>query len=335
MKKLIALLLALTMVLSMAACGAKNDDSSTKPQGSQPQGSVPQGNADVTPKVDADSLGGKLWNAFKAADLSASAEDVANALVTSDFIPFMGFAMTVEEGTLMGFDSYEVKGFAEGAAFAPGIGSIPFIGYIFKLADGADVSAFINKLTSNCNPRWNVCTEADQTVAGSIGNTVLFVMCPASFEDEGGDQGDDFGEPETIRPTVEAGTFGEQLWDAFLLNATGMVGEKAVSVAFWLVQEPCVADMMMDSVEVEQGLLTGFDNYEVKGFTDAAMFAPMIGSIPFVAYIFNLPQDADVQGFMNELSANCNRRWNICTEADQTVVGAYGNMVFFAMCPAA
>ena len=33
------------------------------------------------------------------------------------------------------------------------------------------------------------------------------------------------------------------------------------------------------AMEIEPGLLAGFDNYEVKGFKSGAVFMPMIGSI--------------------------------------------------------
>ena len=79
--------------------------------------------------------------------------------------------------------------------------------------------------------------------------------------------------------------------------------------------------------------LNGFDNYEVTDFKSGAMFGPMMGSVPFVGYIFELEEGADVENFMTGLSENCNPAWNVCVDADQTVVGAYNNMVFFLMCP--
>ena len=73
------------------------------------------------------------------------------------------------------------------------IGTIPFMGYIFQLADGADVAAFMKTLKDNANLRWNICTSADEMVCDNVGNTVFFLMCPTSFEtpDNMGDMGDD------------------------------------------------------------------------------------------------------------------------------------------------
>ena len=343
MKKLIALLLVLTMALSMAACGSKNDETTqgNKPtEGSQPtQGSQPtEGNepsqpvsGDVTPDVDAATWGGELWAAFEAAQAanpSATAEEIAAALAADPSIPFFPMSMAVEPGYLAGFDN-EVKGFEKGAMFGPMIGSIAFVGYVFDLAEGADVAAFINGLLADCNLRWNVCVAADQAVAGSKGNRVFFVMCPTTHGEP--DEGNGSTEAEVIEPNAAEGTLGATLWNAFLGIAADMAGSTADEMAFWLVQEPEISGFM--NMPVEEGLLSGFDNYEVKGFENGAIFAPMIGSIPFVGYIFNLAEGADVNAFINELSANCNPRWNICVEADQTVIGAYGNTVFFLMCP--
>ena len=84
---------------------------------------------------------------------------------------------------------------------------------------------------------------------------------------------------------------------------------------------------------VEEGLLSGFDNYEVKGFDKGTVFMPMIGSIPFVGYVFELKSDTDVNTFMSNLEKNANKRWNVCVEADEMYTASYGNKVFFIMCP--
>ena len=86
------------------------------------------------------------------------------------------------------------------------------------------------------------------------------------------------------------------------------------------------------TMPVEPGFLSGFSN-EITGFSEGVMFAPMIGSIAFVGYIFEV--DGDVDAFMENLKSNADLRWNICVEAEETVVGNVGNTVFFVMCPTA
>lgn len=130
------------------------------------------------------TLGHTLLADFKAKATSGmGVQAIAESLLTNPAIKFSGGAMPVEEGLLSGFDNAEITGFKNGVAFMPMIGSIPFIGYVFELEDGADASAFIKNLEKNANRRWNICVEAEETVTGSYGNKVFFVMCPKALED--------------------------------------------------------------------------------------------------------------------------------------------------------
>ena len=334
MKKLIALLLAMAMILSMAACG-KNPTESTNPS---TQGTEPAGNADVTPDVSAETLGGKLWAAFEAAQAanpSATAEEMANTLATNENIQFMCGAMPIEPGYLSGFD-IEINGFSSGALYMPFIGSIPFVGYIFDLAEGADVAAFIAELEANCNPRWNICVCAEQTVVGSKGNRVFFLMCPETLGDgtEGGGMEGPIGGADVFYPiALEEGTFGYSFWVSFEDIMIEGVNTTAIEIANALCMAE-IAPFMLGAMEVEPGLLSGFDNYEVTGFSSGAVFMPMIGSIPFIGYIFEAEEGTDMINFVEELTANCNPAWNICVEADEVLVGYYNNIVFFLMSPA-
>ncbi len=219
MKKFLSLILALTMILSLAACGASNDaeendapvgeeeivedetvtdgegaegeegeveeepavedeqpaapDAPAEPETEQPEQSAPA--------ASGDTVAAQLQKAFEGmADQSAL--DIATALSTHEVIKFGAGAMPVEPGLLSGFDNYEVTGFQEGAVFMPMIGSIAFVGYIFTLEDGADVNAFMENLKANCNPRWNICVEAEETLVSNVGNKVFFVMSPMHLE---------------------------------------------------------------------------------------------------------------------------------------------------------
>lgn len=84
---------------------------------------------------------------------------------------------------------------------------------------------------------------------------------------------------------------------------------------------------------VEEGLLNGFGDAEITGFKEGAMFGPMIGSIPFIGYVFELKDETDVNQFISTLKSNANLRWNICTEADEMAVCSVDKKVFFVMCP--
>ncbi len=212
MKKLIALLLVLLLTLSMAACATKTDvenpenlveeekteqvsgteveeekdaekpvESEKEEEKTEKPAEKPEEKPEEAPQ--AATLGKTLLADFKAkAAQGMSVDAIAEALLSNPAIQFMGGSMAVEEGLLSGFDNAEITGFKSGAVFMPMIGSIPFIGYVFELGSASEVSAFIAKLEANANPRWNICVTADETVTGSYGNKVFFVMCPTSLE---------------------------------------------------------------------------------------------------------------------------------------------------------
>ncbi len=349
MKKFLAVALSVAMVFSMAACGKKDEE---KKPGENPTATVAptapaEGETDKTddkteggviaPEFTAGTAGEKLWNAFvdtMKANPETAPVDVANTLAMNPVIQFMAGGMEVEPGYLAGF-SEEISGFEKGAMYGPMMGSIAFAGYIFDLADGADVNAFIANLKDKADPRWNICVDADYTQVGAYNNTVYFLMYPAEM-DNASEQGGvgDVVDATVIYPEVAENSWGETLWEAFETTMNDNPSATAVDAAFMVaMHESIPAEAMFGSAEIMPGLLAGFNNYEVTGFKSGAMFGPMMGSVAFIGYVFELEEGADVNAFMTNLTDNCDPRWNVCVEADQTVVGAYNNMVFFLMCP--
>lgn len=212
MKKLVVYVLTVSMVLGLAACGGKKDQNGTSQNqtqtenpgtnneqagSSQQDGSVAedtdiqsgntegdnsQGSAGVE-----DSIGSIIKADFREicqADDSLSAEEIAAKLCENPALVVGPVAMPIEAGLLNGLGNTEINGFKEGALFAPMIGSIPFIGYVFVLDEGADINSFMMTLQDSADPRWNICTQADEVIIDNVDNTVLFVMCPTSFEEE-------------------------------------------------------------------------------------------------------------------------------------------------------
>lgn len=156
MKKIISILLAISLIFALCACGGKAEP--------EPQKSPAQ----------------QLLADFK--DKLASEKDInvlAQTLVET--LPFSGASIEVEPGYLNGFTD-EITGFEKGAMFAPMIGSIPFVGYIFELESGSDADAFVQLLKDKADLRWNICTSADEMAVEAVDGTVFFVMSPASFE---------------------------------------------------------------------------------------------------------------------------------------------------------
>lgn len=101
------------------------------------------------------------------------------------------------------------------------------------------------------------------------------------------------------------------------------------NVANALIANDILSEMAMATMPVEEGYLNGFDG-EIKGFDKGIMFSPMIGSIPFVGYVF---ETKDADALTTQLDAHHQLNWNICTIADEMLVKSHGNYVFFVMSP--
>ena len=132
----------------------------------------------------------------------------------------------------------------------------------------------------------------------------------------------------TSSVTTAPTTVSEKLLADFKADSTGTPQEIADRL---LTNE--VIEFMGAAMPVEEGLLSGFDNTEIKGFKEGVMFAPMMSSIAFVGYIFELPESADVEAFKTTLKDSANLRWNVCVEAEELIVENEGTKVFFLMCP--
>lgn len=209
MKKVLTLMLVAVMAMSITACSkkpAETPDTTTTPEvttvpeettTAPEETTVATENSDVVteevtdapedttaPSATADTLGNTLYKDFLdkvKANPDMSVEELANQIIANPVIQFGPAVMPVEAGYLPGFTT-EISGFKSGAMFAPMIGSIPFVGYVFELESEDDVEAFLTTLKDTADPRWNVCVEADETVMGNYGTKVFFVMCPTSIE---------------------------------------------------------------------------------------------------------------------------------------------------------
>lgn len=131
------------------------------------------------------------------------------------------------------------------------------------------------------------------------------------------------------KPVEEPKTLGNKLLAAFHANATSKSGE-ALGTAILSIPE---IQFMQAVGPIEEGYLAGFGNTEIKGFKSGVVFGPMISTIPFIGYVFELENTADIPAFISLLKTNADLRWNICTAADEMVTGSNGNKVFFVMCP--
>lgn len=122
---------------------------------------------------------------------------------------------------------------------------------------------------------------------------------------------------------VEANTVGTKQLAVFKASKESDIN----SIASELIDN-AEADLNLISMEVEPGYLNGFSE-EVNGFKKGIVISPMIGAIPYVTYVF---ETDNADALVDELNKKADKRWNICTEADELVVEAKDNLVFFIMC---
>lgn len=152
---------------------------------------------------------------------------------------------------------------------------------------------------------------------------------PTPGENTDGDENAD-ADAGTDIETPAADTVGGAIAAIFHEQAADAESAEALANA---ILENYELPFMAEAFTIEEGLLPGFDNTEITGFADGARFGPMIGSTPFVGYVFFLDEDADLDAFKTLLADNANPRWQICVAAKQTVLETEGNKVLLLMCP--
>lgn len=126
---------------------------------------------------------------------------------------------------------------------------------------------------------------------------------------------------------IQGGTVASDLYLEF--NEIVKNNTNVSEIAGKLCESPVFGEVATGSIDIEEGFLNGFDA-EITGFNKGAMFAPMIGTIPFVGYIF---ETENPDALIDTLSQNANLNWNICTTADEMLVKSNESIVFFVMAP--
>ncbi len=144
----------------------------------------------------------------------------------------------------------------------------------------------------------------------------------------------DSTDASVIAPEVGEDTLPFLFWDLFksLKEEAPMMSALDIATSIVNSQAGRVCITMGGAMPVEAGYLNGFGNAEITGFKEGASFVPGMMGVPFIGYIFELEEGADVASFMKTLMDNGDLVWNVCTAADVKAAGAYENTVFFIMC---
>jgi len=164
MKKLVALLLTMTLVLSMTACRRKKNTEPTDTGNTQASSNATQENKESLP---------------------GTMEENVNKLMQANPTQFMGGLIPVnlqdtsEDGlwelkSFTGLDSAEK--ITDLAVYEPMTGAQAFSLVMVRVTSAADAKPIAQQMKSNINPRKWICVEADQVMAAGYGDTVMFIM---------------------------------------------------------------------------------------------------------------------------------------------------------------
>ena len=151
MKKFVAIVLALSLVLSLAACGGKKNQ-----------------------ETEAAAL-----------TVEGTMEELLNKTIEQRPVEFMGGVIPVDltdssEDGLWALKSYtgleDAAQISEAAAFEPMMGSMAFSMVLVRTVEGADSMAVAESMKSGIDTRKWICVEATEKQAVVCGDVVMFIM---------------------------------------------------------------------------------------------------------------------------------------------------------------
>ena len=151
MKKLICALLALSLSLTMLACGGKQPTETTAP----------------------------------AANIEGTMEELLNKVIEQRPVEFAGGVFPIDLTDTSEDGAWAIKSYTglddasqltEAAAYEPMMGSLAFSMVMVRTAEGADTRAVAESMKSGVDPRKWICVEADDLKVAGIGDVVMLIM---------------------------------------------------------------------------------------------------------------------------------------------------------------
>jgi hypothetical protein len=178
MKKIAALILALTMLISIVACGGNNETTGTTATTEGTTVATDNTTTDVATTTEATTAATTTAPVTSTVtlDVISNAISAKVAELTDNELSVMGSPM--EAGYLPWFNN-EVTGFSECYVTMPMIGTIPFISYVFRVSSASEAEAFLAKINAEFNLRYVLCNPADTLVTAIYGDLVFFTALNA------------------------------------------------------------------------------------------------------------------------------------------------------------
>lgn len=169
MKKTLALILALTLLCSLMACSKKDQPAA---------GTTTDQAADAGPGISSENKYAQQIIDIFYAEIRKGTEAEAILRQIEEAVGMSCEVAEMPEGYLNAF-SDEVTGFQKCTGLFPMIGAQPFVCYIFEAENAAEYGESLKKIA---DPRWNICTEAEEMVVMNYENYLLFAMVPEYSE---------------------------------------------------------------------------------------------------------------------------------------------------------
>lgn len=148
MKKLMILLLALAMLFSFAACGAK------QPTEAPTEASKPA--------------------------LEGTMEEILNKVAELNPVEFMGGTMPIDltdpDGVKYNTGLDSADGITDAAVYGPMMGSIAFSMVMVRVDENTDAQAVAEAMKAGIDPRKWICVEADDLMIASYGDVAMLIM---------------------------------------------------------------------------------------------------------------------------------------------------------------
>ncbi len=294
MKKILALVLSILMILSLAACGepAETTPADTTAPETPETPDVP-GQTEIAPTVEDGTWGAAFWADFKtvvAENKGANAEAIMNALLETESGKATSMMMvgTMPVETEKPFDEFAHTGFF---TFISGfksasmlinmmMGGSPFLVYVFELDETANVREFVQVLNDNIDPNYMVCGMAETTTVGAVDNYALTVLAPAEMPNAQG------GSATVIDPAFAEGSKAEALWNDFLayMDINGSFS-LAIDVADYLAGNEVLGAEVATEALSEMTEIEGFA-WPIEAYNNGAVVKAGATSV----YVFQIDQ---------------------------------------------
>ena len=182
MKKFVSIALVLAMMLTLAACGAKEATPTTEaPATEAPTTMAPETEVIETEAPETEEVEIEAPVEMDNTTLEGIINSI-NAIIPVEFFGGMipvDLTDTSEDGlwtikAFTGLDNADL--ITEAAVFEPMMGSIPYSMVLVRAADAANAEAVADAMKAGIDQRKWICVEADDLLVTACGDVVMLIM---------------------------------------------------------------------------------------------------------------------------------------------------------------